>query len=75
MSALSSAPSRALLRLAVASLPVLLTGCATMTPTAGTSVSPLVCEAWRPVTWSSRDTDQTIREARANNAAWEAYCD
>lgn len=34
-----------------------------------------VCDVWKPVTYSSRDTDQTQLEARANNAAREAYCD
>lgn len=33
-----------------------------------------VCRAWRPVTYSSRDTEQTRTEARANNAARDAYC-
>lgn len=34
----------------------------------------LCAEAWRPQTYSSRDTDQTQLEARANNAARDAYC-
>jgi len=34
-----------------------------------------LCEhAWRPVTWSSRDTEQTQTEARAANAARATYC-
>jgi hypothetical protein len=33
-----------------------------------------VCEAWQPVTYSSRDTEQTQIEVRAGNAAREAYC-
>lgn len=32
-----------------------------------------VCQVWLPVTWSTRDTEQTIREARANNRAREAW--
>lgn len=32
------------------------------------------CRAWKPVTYSSRDTGQTQLEARASNAAREAYC-
>jgi starvation-inducible outer membrane lipoprotein len=34
----------------------------------------LCAKAWRPVTYSSRDTEQTQREARANNAARDEYC-
>jgi hypothetical protein len=33
-----------------------------------------VCRAWPVVTYSSRDTEQTQTEARANNAARDAYC-
>lgn len=33
-----------------------------------------VCSVWKPVTYSSRDTEQTRLEARANNAARNAYC-
>lgn len=33
-----------------------------------------VCELWQPVTWSSKDTDQTIEEAKINNAKWDAFC-
>lgn len=32
------------------------------------------CEAWKPVTYSSRDTPETQLEARANNAARDVYC-
>lgn len=38
------------------------------------SIAADVCRAWRPVTYSSRDTEQTQTEARANNAAQERYC-
>lgn len=34
-----------------------------------------VCAAWLPVTYSSRDTEQTQLEVRANNAARKAYCE
>jgi len=34
-----------------------------------------LCEhAWRPVTYSSRDTEQTQIEVRAANAARATYC-
>lgn len=33
-----------------------------------------VCRAWPRTTYSSRDTEQSQREAQANNAARSAYC-
>jgi hypothetical protein len=33
-----------------------------------------VCRAWRPVTYSSLDSEQTVLEVRASNAARDAYC-
>jgi hypothetical protein len=38
------------------------------------SIAADTCRAWRPVTYSSRDTEQTKLQARANNAARDAYC-
>lgn len=38
------------------------------------AIAGQVCQAWRVVTYSSRDTEQTQREAAANNAARAAYC-
>lgn len=29
----------------------------------------------RPITWSSRDTDETIREVKEYNAVWARLCD
>ena len=46
------------------------------TPTAATSdvkITAGVCTAWKPVSYSSKDTEQTRIEARANNAARKAY--
>lgn len=37
-------------------------------------VADLCDHVWRPVTYSSRDTEQTQIEARAANAARAAYC-
>lgn len=50
---------------------LILGGCATTTATGGTKA---VCSVWTPVSWSVADTDQTIREAKANNAARAAWC-
>lgn len=50
-----------------------------MTPSAGIeadkAAASAACEAWKPLTYSSKDTDQTQLEVRGNNAARGAYCD
>ena len=33
-----------------------------------------VCGVWRDVSWSKKDTDQTIGEIKINNAKREAWC-
>lgn len=38
------------------------------------AIAAEVCRVWVPVTYSSRDTEQTRLEARANNAARDEYC-
>ena len=57
-----------------------------LTPLAGCSMtgtgvtSPCVAQAagqapaWRPVSWSSRDTLKTIEEVKANNARHVEWC-
>ena len=50
----------------------LLSGCATTTATVATNAS--VCAIWKPVSWSKKDTDQTITEIKVNNARREAWC-
>lgn len=47
-----------------------LAGCQT-TPIAATDVS---CRAFQPLTYSSRDTESTVRGIRGHNAAWDATC-
>lgn len=32
------------------------------------------CAVWKPVLWSTQDTDDTIRQVKADNAAWKALC-
>lgn len=34
----------------------------------------VACASFQPITWSSKDTPQTIREAKAHNAAGKAVC-
>lgn len=59
---------------------MMLASCAGMTGTAVTETPPEgaapagVCLVWLPVSWASGDTDQTIREAKANNRARESWC-
>lgn len=50
-----------------------LTGCATPISILGTK-PPAVCSVWRDVTWSKKDTDQTITEVKVNNARRDAWC-
>lgn len=68
----------ALMRLPMLATMLFLAGCLPTTTThiAGTeaNIAAGVCRVWKPVTYSSRDTDQTRLEARANNAARDAYC-
>lgn len=58
---------------------LLLTGCAMTMGTGATDPPPeaarplAVCGSWLAISWSSQDTDQTIREAKANNRAREAW--
>lgn len=32
-----------------------------------------LCKAWLPISWSSRDTEQTIAEVKSNNSARVAW--
>lgn len=56
-------------------------GCLSLqtTPTAAIdadkAIAAEVCREWVSISYSSRDTEQTRLEARANNAARDAYCD
>lgn len=48
----------------------LMAGCSTTMATAETS-----CLVWRPISWSKKDTVQTIEEVKAHNARRKAYCE
>jgi hypothetical protein len=52
----------------------LLSACGPTTAIVGTS-SLRTCEVWRAISWSKRDTDQTILEIKQNNAGRAAYCE
>lgn len=55
----------------VLGLTLCLVGCATTTGSVATDVS---CEAFEPILWSEKDTDETIRQIREHNAVWVALC-
>lgn len=48
---------------------LLLVGCKTMTGSVGTE-----CAVWKPISWSVKDTPETIVEVKANNARHAAWC-
>jgi hypothetical protein len=52
-------------------LTVTLAGCAIRTPLNASSA----CNVWKDVSWSPKDTDQTIREVKENNARRTGYCE
>ena len=41
---------------------------------AGPNAAGWACLVFAPVTWSVADTEDTIRQIRAHNAAWDAVC-
>mgnify|MGYP003349756966 CR=1 FL=1 len=50
----------------------LLTGCAIPISTRETNTS--ACAVWRDISWSRKDTDQTITEVKINNARRDGFC-
>jgi outer membrane biogenesis lipoprotein LolB len=51
---------------------LLLTGCASTMPTSVTNRS--ACIVWKDISWSQKDTDQTILEVKENNARRNGWC-
>lgn len=49
-----------------------LQGC--VTTTASVETDAVACSAFEPIRWSAKDTDETIRQAKEHNAAWNAVC-
>lgn len=76
----SSSKATAWTGLKVLGMTFCLVGCQSLqtTRTAGIeadqAVTAGVCRVWVPITYSSRDTDQTRLEVRGNNAARGEYC-
>ncbi len=53
-------------------LPLTLQGCSKTTAFVGpTDIS---CAVFRPISWSAKDTPETVREVKSFNAAWIATC-
>ncbi|MGI9351967.1 MAG: hypothetical protein ACR2O3_10425 [Rhizobiaceae bacterium] len=52
---------------------LVLTGCQ-MVPTVGSDNTRWYCEGFRPITWSARDTTETINQIVEHNAVWESLC-
>jgi hypothetical protein len=50
-----------------------LTNCASLTATPATNGS--VCNVWKDISWSKKDTDQTITEIKVNNARRDGWCE
>jgi hypothetical protein len=62
------------MRLLLVMLPLLiLNGCSKMMDIGGSK--PAACSVWRDVSWSSKDTRQTIVEVKVNNARRQGYCE
>lgn len=55
------------------SLP-LMAGCATLGAGNSTRYLDTSCEAFRPITYSSRDTAETVAEIRAHNRVLDVLC-
>lgn len=73
---LSGGPMRLALMLSAVTL--ILSGCATTTGSGATSTPPpaaeTYCQIAKPITWSSRDTDDTIRQVKEHNAVYLRLC-
>ncbi len=49
-----------------------LTACSSLTGTSETNQT--ACYVWKDISWSSKDTPQTITEIKVNNARRDGYC-
>lgn len=56
---------------------LILSACASRMGSGATDPLPgadTFCRVAKPISWSSRDTDETIREVKAHNAVGKALC-
>jgi hypothetical protein len=61
------------MRAALLLMPLLiLPGCVTTTGSVKTEA--VACGAFEPISWSAKDTNDTIRQVKEHNAAWRAVC-
>jgi hypothetical protein len=54
-----------------------LSGCATMTDSGATTDRYFItvpCQAFAPLSWSTADTDKTLRGIKIHNAVWRRLC-
>jgi hypothetical protein len=51
-----------------------LAGCQTLGKGISTRYLDTSCEAFQPITYSSRDTPETVAQIRGHNAAWDSLC-
>lgn len=65
-------PSHALITLGtLLLLSLTVAGCSMTTVSNG---SNLTCTSFTPITWSTKDTPQTIKQVKQHNAGWKAVC-
>jgi len=71
----SAAPRKSAMTLLAISM-LTLSGCATKTGSGEkTDVSALLfCDGAKPITWSAKDTDGTLKQVRAHNAVGKSEC-
>lgn len=69
-----------LLGLLLMNATLILSACVTMTGTDETkqvihdAALAVACKSFVPISWSTKDTDQTIREVKAHNGVWDTLC-
>lgn len=65
-----------MLALLLASAMPILTSCVTTMASSEIDAAhkKVMCEAFQPITWSGKDTDDTIRGVKEHNAVWTALC-
>lgn len=69
---MTSTRKQLVLALILSAAALTLSSCATLT--AGGETERALCSSFRPITWSTQDTDQTIREVKAHNAVGVSVC-
>lgn len=56
------------------SLSVTLTACVTTTASKGKTNTASFCQVAEPIYWSSKDTDETIKQVKEHNAVGVQIC-